>query len=55
MQNNYFYCYSYDLASYIMSKGIRYVCIAKSTKTDKTFTLFEQSEELRRSIKEFNQ
>ncbi|MED1441912.1 DUF5659 domain-containing protein [Aeribacillus composti] len=50
----FFFCYSKDLSQYIKSKGIDSITTALSPSTKKKFTLFYKSEELQKTIDEYN-
>lgn len=51
--NKYFFCYDYKLASFLNSKKIRYITKAINPNSNMFFWLYEQTEELSNSIKEF--
>lgn len=53
LRSEYFFCYSYDLAKYIINEGISYITIAKNSNTDKLFTLFERTEDVTKAINKF--
>lgn len=44
--NKYFYCYSYPLKEFFKKNGLTYITAAQNKTTQKTYWLFEESEEL---------
>ena len=46
LMNNIFYCYSKNMAHFIMAFGIRYISYAKNRKTNTPYYTFEKSERL---------
>lgn len=45
-----FYCYNLELHRYLTQQGIRYITKAKHHKTNKLFTLYQQTEELTEAL-----
>lgn len=53
---DYFFCYSKSLCDYLhYQMGFGIITIAKNLKSDKVFSLFEQSLELDEAIKKYTQ
>lgn len=53
---DYFFCYSKSLCDYLhYQKGLGIITVAKNLKSDRVFSLFEQSAELNEAIKNYNQ
>lgn len=44
--NKYFYCYSWPLKEFFIQNGQVIVMCSKNTNTDKTFWVFENSNEI---------
>ena len=51
--NKYFYCYSWPLKDFFISKGQAVVMCSKNTHTNKTFWVFENSYEITRLLNEW--
>lgn len=50
----YFFCYNPNLSRYLKSKGFEYVTRAKHYASNKEFTLYEYSEDIKKHIEEWN-
>ncbi|GIN22622.1 hypothetical protein [Siminovitchia fordii] len=53
-QNKYFFCYNPNLSRYLKSKGFNYVTRAKHYASNKEFTLYEYTKEIKVHIVERN-
>ena len=54
MKDKYFFCYNKSLFSWIHDvKGIDYITVAISPSSQKTFTLFEKSDQLQVALDEY--
>ena len=54
-RSDFFFCYDYGLAKYILSQDIECVTTAINPRSNLKFTLFVQSEQLNKAIKEYKQ
>lgn len=52
---DFFFCYNRDLVNHLISKGYRFITIAKEPRNLKTFTLFYRSDNLEQELKNYNQ
>ncbi|WP_419893625.1 hypothetical protein [Oceanobacillus kimchii] len=52
-KNTYFFCYSPYLQSWIDKEGIQYITAAINPQTNSLFYMYEQSEELSKAIKSY--
>ena len=46
MDRKYFYCYSYNLKTFLCENGLRYITNSVNSNTQKKFWLFERTEQL---------
>lgn len=53
MKNKYFFCYSINLFRFIRSKGVKYISKGINPSTNKTFWLFEKTEELSQVLEQW--
>ena len=53
MQSKYFFCYSINLFRYIRDNGIRYISKGINPSTDRSFWLFERTEQLNKLLSEW--
>lgn len=44
--NKYFYCYSYNLKTFLLENGHRFITSSVNPKTNKKFWIFEGTNEL---------
>lgn len=51
---DYFFCYDSSLGKYLKSKGFKYITRAKHYRTEKEFSLFLVTEELKKLVEEYN-
>lgn len=52
-QREYFYCYNIAVSRYLESKGIKYITVAREPKSNKLFSLYEQTQELTDLLREY--
>jgi hypothetical protein len=50
MQDQFFFCYSFDLHKYIQRHNIKYVCAALHENTHNKFWLYMRTDELKKVL-----
>jgi hypothetical protein len=53
MSNDFLYCYSPAMLSFLRAKGHRYICVGVNEKTGGKFWLFTKDDGVRRSLDEY--
>lgn len=53
MTNEFFYCYSMNLQSFLQSHGQRYICAGLNEKTMRKFWQYRRSDELHELLREW--
>ena len=54
MSNEYLYCYSPRLFSFLRERGQRYICVGINENTGGRFWLFRKTAEVRRLLDEYD-
>ncbi|MEE1072502.1 MAG: hypothetical protein U0L26_08970 [Cellulosilyticum sp.] len=49
-----FRCYSYPLKNFLLENGLEYLDVGKDHKTDKTYWIFVDDEDLTNKLKEWS-
>lgn len=55
INKDYFFCYSHQLSKFLQYKGIGYITIAKDAYTDKLFSLYPKSKDLKVALDEYRE
>jgi hypothetical protein len=49
----YYYCYSYPQKEFLKDNGLKYITSAKNQSTNKTYWIFEGTEQLNKLLQEW--
>lgn len=51
---DFLYCYSVKLRDFLLRQGHRYICVGLNEKAGTRFWLFEKTDDLKRSLDEYD-
>lgn len=54
LNKEYFFCYSQRLSDFLKNKNVGYITIAKDMNTDRIFSLYPKSIELKEALDEYS-
>jgi hypothetical protein len=52
---DFFYCYSKQVSDYLTSLGINKITVAREPKSNRLFSLYYQSDELKQALTKYNE
>jgi len=53
MSDKYFYCYNKSVSDFLVSNGLKFITVAREPKSNKLFSLYEQSPKLKELLVQY--